>query len=85
MKCPECQSSAILFQGIWYVLQGDYHVLMNHYGCQNCRVAFRRPVDESVYYYVREGDRTIFTRQTHTPAKHERRLPIVNMAPGMLI
>ena len=85
MKCPECESTHITFLGVWYVERGDVHILMSHYGCLNCRTAFVRPVDDKVYYYVKEVHTDVMLRPTHAPNAHERRLPIVNMAPGVLI
>lgn len=85
MKCPECESDHITFLGIWYTRQGDVWVLMSHYGCLNCRVQFERPVDDKSFYYIKDGHTDISMRPTHVADKHETRLPIVNVAPGLRI
>lgn len=82
MKCPYCGTeNHISFLGIWYVQQGQWWVLMTHYGCTACLCAFDRPVSEDSFYYRKENGEIIM-RPTYNPARGETRVFIVDMDPG---
>jgi len=82
MKCPRCEvNGKVTFLGVWYVRQGEFYMLMTHYGCEVCKCAFTRPVSEDAYYYKKQ-DGSVIVRPSYVPLKDETRLFFVDYDPG---
>ena len=84
MKCPVCRNDKITFLGVWYENYQDFYILKTHYGCETCRVMIATPVSEDSFHYIKE-DGSIIMRPSYIPAKHERRLHVVDVDPGFVV